>query len=811
MSPSQEPPGSRPSGQTDTLHTLSVTLRLLPVRHARALLPALLAALALFPAPGAAAATAPARLWEVGGFGPVRESSPLVVDVDGDGRLDVVFGSQDGTLQALGADGGRVPGWPQHTGHRVDSSAAAADTDRDGQQELFVGTGTYDASDARIVPAGALVSYEHDGRQRFRAHLGDQDFPHGGAVHSTPVLGDITGDGWVDVSVGSLTVQSIWSFDQSGRRHQGFPFYADDTVFSSAALLDVDGDQRRDIVIGADSSSGPGSVVDHRGGFVRAIGGDGRVIWEFALDDIVRSSPAVGDIDGDGEPEIVFGSGDHWGGEDSVKVFALDRQGRMKPGWPRTTDGVTNASPTLAELNGDGRLDVVIGTFDSRHGRGNGGTVWAWDGAGQQLSGFPRASGGGVVLGSIVTADLDGNGGQDLLVPTGGGIFAYSGRSGDRLFALEEGRTTFHTSPAVTDLDGNGRLDVVAAGVRANAGYAFRWELGAEARFGTGGWHQFRKDTRRTGSWTEDIWPSRAIATDRIAGADRYGTAAEIARRSHPGGANVVMLVSGVTYADALAGAPAAAKLGAPLLLVAPDTLPTATASALEALRPKRILVLGGAAAVTGRVVDEVASSTGVTPERVSGENRYATAAALAAAAFQPGVPIAYVAAGTTFADALAAGSPASRDGAPILLVEPGRLPAATADELERLRPGRIVVVGGPAAVNESVLSALDGYTSGSVERLGGVDRYDTAAVLARRSFPDALANAWVATGVQFADALVAGPAAAMAGSPLLLAQRHCVPDGTRAELERIGASQLLLLGGTGALDRPIGSLTRCE
>jgi len=66
--------------------------------------------------------------------------------------------------------------------------------------------------------------------------------------------------------------------------------------------------------------------------------------WAFPTNEIVRSSPSIGDIDGDARPDIVFGTGDYWarqpgGATDSVKVFALELDGRLKPGWPRTTDG----------------------------------------------------------------------------------------------------------------------------------------------------------------------------------------------------------------------------------------------------------------------------------------------------------------------------------------------------------------------------------------------------------------------------------------------------------------------------------------
>jgi hypothetical protein len=444
--------------------------------------------------PAGAQAAGPTLRWERA-VGLVRESSPGLADVDGDGRLDVVVGSHDRRVNVLRAvDGTPTPGWPQATTHAINSSAALADLTGDGRPEVTIGSGVDTAR------AGGIYSFTGAGRLRWRYAAADRLYPSP-AVHATPAVGDVSGDGRPDVVAASLGLESIHAVDAAGVRLRGFPFYNDDTVFSSPALVDVTGDGRDDIVIGADSSPGPGAHIDHQGGHVFALTGAGREVWRFRLDDIVRGAPSVGDIDGDGRRDIVFGGGDHWGGADSVKVFALELDGRVKRGWPKATDGVTNASPTLADLTGDGRLDVAIGTFDSRHGRGSGGSVHAWDGAGRALTGFPRPSGGGVVLGQIATADLDGDGGQDLLVPTGAGVFAYRGRGGARLFSIAEGQGVgFQNTPLVADVDGNGRLDVVVAGFRAGAGVVQRHELGSAAAPGRLAWPQFRRDGRRSGT-----------------------------------------------------------------------------------------------------------------------------------------------------------------------------------------------------------------------------------------------------------------------------------------------------------------------
>ncbi len=99
---------------------------------------------------------------------------------------------------------------------------------------------------------------------------------------------------------------------------------------------------------------------------------------------------------------------------------------------------------------------------------------------------------------------------------------------------------------------------------------------------------------------------------------------------------------------------------------------------------------------------------------RLAGATRYETAAAISAASFSPNVPVAYIATGLSFPDALAGAAVAGRDGGPVLLVPGTSIPTAIANELTRLKPGRIVVLGGTGVVSDGVKAAVAAYTSGT-------------------------------------------------------------------------------------------------
>ena len=95
---------------------------------------------------------------------------------------------------------------------------------------------------------------------------------------------------------------------------------------------------------------------------------------------------------------------------------------------------------------------------------------------------------------------------------------------------------------------------------------------------------------------------------------------------------------------------------------------------------------------------------------RIGGADRYAVAAATSASTFAAGAPIAYIATGTTFPDALAAGPVGGHRGGPVLLTKTDQLLTPTITELKRLKPRKIVILGGPASVSDAVARRLSSY-----------------------------------------------------------------------------------------------------
>ncbi|MBA2768864.1 MAG: cell wall-binding repeat-containing protein [Sporichthyaceae bacterium] len=196
--------------------------------------------------------------------------------------------------------------------------------------------------------------------------------------------------------------------------------------------------------------------------------------------------------------------------------------------------------------------------------------------------------------------------------------------------------------------------------------------------------------------------------------------------------------------------------------------------------------------------------TTGKSVPRIAGSDRYATSAAISRLSYGPGVPVVYIATGTSFPDALA-GGPAARVGkGPLLLTAPDSLLSATVTELMRLKPGRIVILGGTSAVSREVETALRGYTAGGVTRVAGRDRYATAAAISASAFSPGASVVYIATGSNFPDALAAGAAAARVKAPILLVGSKALPDATAAELTRLDPDQIIVMGGTSAVSTDV-------
>lgn len=278
-----------------------------------------------------------------------------------------------------------------------------------------------------------------------------------------------------------------------------------------------------------------------------------------------------------------------------------------------------------------------------------------------------------------------------------------------------------------------------------------------------------------------EVTPSRVW---RTAGQDRYATAAALVS-SESTWADTAVIASGSDYPDALAAAPLAAKLNAPVLLTAQSHLPTATRKALERGGFTRAVVVGGPNSISSSVATEL-GAMGVAVERVGGASRFETAALVAARVCPEQTCPAFVVSGSTFADALSAGAAASKHAGVVLLAR-GGLPGGQIPWY--LNAQRSYIVGGQAK------EQLGPDMPKPSAVFAGQDRFATAALVGAEFFP-AAGTAMLVSGETFPDALAASGISALEDAPILLATSRNLPGATAGYLGSSQISRIEITGG---------------
>lgn len=194
----------------------------------------------------------------------------------------------------------------------------------------------------------------------------------------------------------------------------------------------------------------------------------------------------------------------------------------------------------------------------------------------------------------------------------------------------------------------------------------------------------------------------------------------------------------------------------------------------------------------------------GVAVSRISGTDRIDTAIKVSNAMYPAGsptsIPVVYVTTGNNYPDALSAAPAAAKQGGVLLLTQPGALPANVRAEILRLKPGKIVVVGGANSVSGAVYAALKKLQP-SILRIGGTDRYETSRNIVNYAFPTASA-AYVATGANFPDALSASGAGGALGIPVILVPGYqaAIDAPTSALLKKTKVVSITVIGGPASM-----------
>ncbi len=457
-------------------------------------------------------------------------ASPLLADLDRDGKQEIVVGSSDGWVYALSANGSLL--WQFNAaqavsavaslpgGGAIEATPAAADLDNDGWPEVVVAVlASYNVAGEYN---GGVVVLDHGGTLRPgwpRITLDNNRDGHPDGGSSSPALGDLDGDGDLEIVAASLDMR-VYAWHHNGEMVAGWPRFVAETVFSSPALADLDDDGCLEVIIGVQAHDYPPMGL-HDGGYLHVYRGDGSEQPGFPryVDQTIDSSPAVGDINGDGYLDIVVGTGVWFQGK-GFAIYAWDRSGNLLPGWPVSTTGYVLSSPALGDIDGDGQLEVVIGSGSCWRLSGTGcntGTLYALNGDGSVVPGWPVVVQdnfgvrGPLHWASPALANFDSDSQPEVFINHRCDTVVYDG-NGTQLTHVggspSDGKPTIwmgnyscpFATPALGDIDNDGKLEIVRAGGDDpyNAGHVLVrvWESRPQAATVT--WPMFRGNAAHT-------------------------------------------------------------------------------------------------------------------------------------------------------------------------------------------------------------------------------------------------------------------------------------------------------------------------
>ncbi len=432
---------------------------------------------------------------------PIALSSPTVAYLDG--QPSVVVGDRRGFLYAYhlasaSSTGTQVSGWPTTDESGPIDSTPSIEPLGNGRSVVLVGSG----NDADPT-TGGYQAYGSSGAQLWFTPVVDPptDSAPDVGVQAGLTLGSLQAGG-PDIVAGSLGQVSYALNANSGATLTGWPFFNSDSTHSTAALADLYGTGRNEVIVGGDQTGGVAQGQQYsNGGHLRILSATGDQICRADTNQVVDSSPAVGGFLPGGATGIVVGTGSYFGGaSDSDTVKAYNGLCQLK--WSQQLDGSTFSSPALSDVLGNGSLQVVEGTDQ---GTGRSGSVWVLNAAtGQKIW---EDSNIGRVIGSAVTANLSGSNYDDVIVPTIAGTLVLNGTNGSEIADLSP-LLGLQNSPLVTE-DPNGTIGITLAGYTASdlspAGvgeidhYEIQGSNGALA-IGTGSWPMFHHDPQLTGN-----------------------------------------------------------------------------------------------------------------------------------------------------------------------------------------------------------------------------------------------------------------------------------------------------------------------
>ncbi|MBD3184911.1 S8 family serine peptidase [Candidatus Poribacteria bacterium] len=406
-------------------------------------------------------------------------SSPVLYDVDNDGRLETIISSRDGKIHLVRYNGKYLSGWPKSLSSSSVLTPSIGDVNGDG--------------DIDIIAASSNTLYVWDIRGRL---LTGWPVNFENIIISSPALVDLNSDGDLDIVI-SLKMGAIYAFDGYGRTLDGWPIIINGHINSSAAVGDIDNDLQPEVIFSSEN------------GMIYVFQSDGRYKngWPVRIGSSIKTSPSVGDLDGDGDLEIIQADDRQHG-----RVYVYNYSGNILDGWPVNVWEKIDSSPVLGDVDGDKTTLETV--FVTQHG-----SIYVIRNDGSIMENWP-VSIMNTITSSPSLGDIDGDGETEIITSSKYGyeglVYAFD-NSGNRLdsrWPLYTQGGIINSSPALGDLDGDGDIEIVVGSSRTasdTGGYIHAWDLSGRPDKANIVWGGFRHDHMNSGFASDMVPPSFVI------------------------------------------------------------------------------------------------------------------------------------------------------------------------------------------------------------------------------------------------------------------------------------------------------------
>ena len=384
-------------------------------------------------------------------LGSQLKPSPVVVDFNNDGLLDVLIGDYLGLVHWFNGDGSEVSDstFPYDTGNQIWGSPSAADLDNDGNIDVAVSS-----------KSKSLYIFDQYGLKA--------EYFANSYLMGSPAIGQLDDDDELEIVIGgySSSGKKIYAINPDGSDVAGFPIDVGEKMIKGVALYDFNNNGKDDIVFGSDSDN------------ISLLLDDGTLSWSYATEDKIQSAPSIFNLGN--EILICAGSKDD-------NLYCLTENGDLKFSYPTGNNIYT--SPSAVEL--DGSVAIFFGSDD--------GYIYAIDSNGSNLPGWPQETGGNIV-GSIAFSDINNDGTPEVISTNGAGqLLSYNIDGSQNEYFPITAEFPYAGSPHILDLDGDGDLEIFTGSTNTLVVTDMKSEGSVD-----GYWNTYRGNDMRTGYYEID-------------------------------------------------------------------------------------------------------------------------------------------------------------------------------------------------------------------------------------------------------------------------------------------------------------------